>query len=231
MKVLAIDTAMNACSACVYDHENGQVKSESLEMTRGHAEALMPMIERIMAKANASYGDIDLLAVTKGPGAFTGMRIGISTAKALALVLNKPLVGICSFKALLETYKAQTCPQTGHYAILIETKRTDYYFALFDSNNDAIIPGQVMPAETIIKALGKTHPVLLGDAITRFKSENSVYKNLFSSIHMQEFPDIEIISKMAIEDWERKNKKEPFTPSYLRPADVSYAKPATRYIE
>ena len=72
MRVLAIDTALEACSAAVLDTERGKVASESLPMLRGHAEALMPLIGRVMKQAETAFSALDRIAVTIGPGSFTG---------------------------------------------------------------------------------------------------------------------------------------------------------------
>ena len=86
MRILAIDTALEACSAAVLDTELGAVVArESMAMARGHAEALMPLIARVMEEGGLDFTQIDRIAVTTGPGSFTGMRVGIAAARGLAL--------------------------------------------------------------------------------------------------------------------------------------------------
>ena len=80
MRVLAIDTALEACSAAVLDTNSGIAASETLVMTRGHAEAVTPLIARVMSAAAIEFVDLDRIAVTTGPGSFTGLRVGISAA-------------------------------------------------------------------------------------------------------------------------------------------------------
>src|SRR5260370_36449248 len=95
MRVLAIDTALAACSAAVLDTEyGGIVASESLQMVRGHAEALMPLLQRVMNQARMGFPDIDRIAVTTGPGSFTGLRVGIAAARGMALAADKPARGL-----------------------------------------------------------------------------------------------------------------------------------------
>src|ERR1700683_181013 len=95
MRVLAIDTALAACSAAVLDTEyGGIVASESLPMVRGHADALMPLLQRAMNRARLSLPDIDRIAVPTGPGSFTGLRVGIAAARGIALAADKPGVGL-----------------------------------------------------------------------------------------------------------------------------------------
>ncbi len=98
--LLAIDTCFNACSAALYDEaEKRVIASDYQEMERGHAEALGPMIERLFAASGTTPDQLKRIAVTYGPGTFTGLRIGLSFAKGMALALDIPLVGLNSLKA------------------------------------------------------------------------------------------------------------------------------------
>src|SRR5919108_1302753 len=94
MRVLAIDTALEACSAAVLDTSGGITASETAIMTRGHAEALMPLLARVMIQAGIEFGDLDRIAVTTGPGSFTGLRVGISAARGIALAAGKSGIGL-----------------------------------------------------------------------------------------------------------------------------------------
>ena len=86
MRVLAIDTALEACSAAVFDTSSGVLASETRGMARGHAEHLMPLIARVMNEGGFEFADLDRIAVTTAPGSFTGLRVGISAARGIALV-------------------------------------------------------------------------------------------------------------------------------------------------
>jgi tRNA threonylcarbamoyladenosine biosynthesis protein TsaB len=94
MRVLAIDTALEACSAAVLETSGGITASETMAMTRGHAEAVMPLIARVMNAAVVEFADLDRIAVTTGPGSFTGLRVGISAARGIALAAGKPAIGL-----------------------------------------------------------------------------------------------------------------------------------------
>jgi tRNA threonylcarbamoyladenosine biosynthesis protein TsaB len=98
-RLLAIDTTFGACSAAVL--QGGHVLAKRFEvMARGHAEALAPMVEAVMRDAGVAFGDLDRLAVTTGPGSFTGQRVGLAFMRALRVALNKPLIGITSLAAM-----------------------------------------------------------------------------------------------------------------------------------
>src|SRR5215210_9449557 len=100
MRILAIDTALGACAAAVLDSSAGTIlASESLPMVRGHAEAVMPLIARVMDAARCEFADLDRIAVTVGPGSFTGLRVGIAAARGIALAAGKRAVGVSTLSA------------------------------------------------------------------------------------------------------------------------------------
>jgi tRNA threonylcarbamoyladenosine biosynthesis protein TsaB len=101
VKILAVDTALGACSVALA--ENGAVIAEDWrEMQRGHAEALAPMVDSLMRKAGVPLAGVDRLAVTTGPGTFTGQRVGLAFMRAMALALKKPVIGITTMDAMAE---------------------------------------------------------------------------------------------------------------------------------
>ena len=96
--LLAIDSAGAACSAAVW--HDGQLAASRLErMARGQSERLLPLIEEAMAESGLGYADLAAIAVTTGPGGFTGARIGLAAARGLALASGKPAIGVGSFLA------------------------------------------------------------------------------------------------------------------------------------
>ena len=101
MRVLAIDTALEACSVAVFDTAHADARAqETLPMQRGHAEILMPLIARMLDRAELEAADLDRIAVTTGPGSFTGLRVGIAAAQGLAFGTSRPIVGISALDAL-----------------------------------------------------------------------------------------------------------------------------------
>lgn len=130
MIILAFDTSVTGCAVCV--HKNGQDWVETFATERGQAEFLVPMIEKVMQQAEISYQDIDRIAVTVGPGSFTGVRIGLSTAKALALTLDRPLLGFNTLDVIAYGVVEKTL-------ILIDTKRGDYYGQISGEGDQAKI--------------------------------------------------------------------------------------------
>ena len=103
MNILALDTSMQACSVAVLKTPaSGKTGLSGLyeERERGHAERLMAMIDEALCSAGLTIKQIDRFAVCKGPGAFTGVRIGIAAARGLAMVCKKPLIGIGTLEVM-----------------------------------------------------------------------------------------------------------------------------------
>jgi tRNA threonylcarbamoyladenosine biosynthesis protein TsaB len=99
--LLAIDTAANLCAASVQD-AGGERGRAVLDLGKGHAEHLMGVIEAALKEARTAYGELDAIAVSVGPGSFTGVRVGVATARGLALALKIPAVGVTTLEAIAE---------------------------------------------------------------------------------------------------------------------------------
>ena len=165
LKVLAFDTATSSCAITIW--QNHQILAEEQQfIDRGHAEVLVPLIETVLIQANLSYQELDLLAVTTGPGAFTGIRIGLATARSLAVVCNLPLIGITNFEALVN---ATPKPERLGCKILVvlETKRSDFYICMYDENLSVLVEPQTIDGSGLGLLVQKGTLLLTGDAIER----------------------------------------------------------------
>jgi tRNA threonylcarbamoyladenosine biosynthesis protein TsaB len=100
MRILAIDAALPAVSACVMDQGVAEpLASETVEMARGHAEALIPLVRRVMEAVDGGFDSLDRIAVTVGPGSFTGIRVGVAAARGFGLARGIPVVGVSTLAA------------------------------------------------------------------------------------------------------------------------------------
>lgn len=170
ISVLALESAAGACSAALYT--NGGIIARRWEaMARGHAEALVPMAAAVMD--GCGYDSLDAVAVTVGPGAYTGLRIGLSAARGIALAAGLPIVGITSFAAVAHGVAPEN--RTGSPMIVaLETKRDDIYVQILDADlQPQSEPACLMPEE-IAAALGQyldSGPLLVaGDAARRVQA-------------------------------------------------------------
>ncbi|MSO72764.1 MAG: tRNA (adenosine(37)-N6)-threonylcarbamoyltransferase complex dimerization subunit type 1 TsaB [Rhodospirillaceae bacterium] len=134
MLILAFDTSAGACSAVLWRDE-AVLSSGRVLMDQGQAEALMPLIEEVMARGGATYADLDRIAVSVGPGSFTGVRVGLSAARGLGLAAGKPIVGVTTTEILAASVsdaERQSAGEFAHVLAAIDTKRGDLYVQQFD---------------------------------------------------------------------------------------------------
>lgn len=151
MRVLAIDTALAACAAAVLDTRHVAVMaSETLPMTRGHAEAVMPLIARVMDQAGIEFGDLDRIAVTTGPGSFTGLRVGISAARGIALAAGKPAVGLST----LAGYAAPHIAENDDSAVVsaIDARHEHVYLQVFGPGGRTVVSPRIAPIKEAVRA-------------------------------------------------------------------------------
>ena len=141
MRVLAIDTALEACSAAVLDTEQGVLAAASLPMARGHAEALMPLIAKVMGEASTAFAELDRVAVTTGPGSFTGLRVGISAARGIALASGKPAFGLTTLAAFAAPYIAGD--DSIALVVAIDARHEHVYLQVFGPGGRTLVPPRI----------------------------------------------------------------------------------------
>ena len=146
MNILAVDTALGACSVAVLSGD--RILAHRFElMDRGHAERLAPMVEEAMREAGISFSTLDRLTVTTGPGTFTGQRVGLAFMRGLRVALKKPLAGVTTLEAMCAAAMAETKTQSA--AALHDAKRGEVYFALVASGNVLIEPSIAVLDEAV----------------------------------------------------------------------------------
>lgn len=163
MRVLAIDTALEACAAAVFDTErDAMVASESLPMVRGHAEALLPLIARVMDGAQCEFAELDRIAVTTGPGSFTGLRVGISAARGIAMTAGKPAVGLTTLAALAAPLMAQG--DLSPVAAVIDARHEHVYLQVFGHGGRVLMAPRIVSIRDAVRAASAGPARLTGSA-------------------------------------------------------------------
>jgi len=215
--VLACDTTQGACSAALY--QNGAVLAAALEpMQKGHAEALMPMLDNLMARASLSMQAVDRLAVTHGPGSFTGVRVGLSAMRGLALALNVPLKTYGTFQVM-----ARGAATGSALLVAVDARRQTFYAQSFDADGQAENPPQALDLAATL-ALHPARPLaVIGSAAPILTAADGRLK----AHAAPDWPDAAILAQMAAHDpaWENLPPAEPL---YLRPPDASLPDPAKK---
>jgi tRNA threonylcarbamoyladenosine biosynthesis protein TsaB len=163
MLILAIDTALDACAAAVLDTDKNKViAQESAAMKRGHAEALMPLVGRVMKQSGIGFASLDRIAATTGPGSFTGLRVGLSAARGIALAAGKPVAGITTLSALAAPHVSEH----GEHPIIsvIDARHEHVYLQVVSGHGGPLVTPRVAPITEALEASRFGAPLLVGNA-------------------------------------------------------------------
>ena len=168
MTILAVETALGACSAAVIS--DGRIVAQEHEaMLRGHAEALAPMVQRVMKQAGMEFRSLQRVAVTTGPGTFTGQRVGLAFARALALALKIPAIGISTLE-VMAAEALNRFPDSRWAISVADAKRGEIYLAAAAPGGELLISARLLPCGDIGNAVSVavekfgSAPVLAGTA-------------------------------------------------------------------
>ncbi len=218
--ILSIDTAGPACQVVLAEGE-AIVSEESVAMLRGHGEALVPMVERVLNESGLSYDDLDRVAVTMGPGSFTGMRVGLAAARGFGTSLNIPVVGIGTLEALAVSDEIESDVNAVR-CVALDARNGLVYGQRFDANGVAIDQPSVMADLVFVSSVpndarlvGPTTPVLA--ALVRSARKRAVTLGRADAV-----PSSQAMAKLgaraAVGDKPR--------PLYLKAATTAVSKPA-----
>lgn len=218
MKILAVDTALGACSAALLDDELIRVHCFE-QMERGHAERIASMVHEAMTASGVGFADLDRLAVTVGPGTFTGQRVGYAFMRALRLALKKPLIGVTTLAAMAQAAMAESGARGA--VVLHDAKRGEVY-AYAEVDGATVLPVQLTTLEaasrSIVDATDSFDGVLaLAGTASGFASECYRAKGRAADKTQVCLPDALWVARIAL------HEPEPDTlprPLYLRPPDA-----------
>lgn len=198
MKILGLDTSSKRCTVCILEDNNVVIELHS-DDEKTHSQTLMPLIDEMFKKTNLSLIDIDMLACCVGPGSFTGVRIGISTAKAFADVYNFKTFGVSSLEGLAYNIKEEisllhtsSAAKTGSspenskdckdytnqnifliICSLIDAKNENVYYGLFDENYNKIEELSTCSIDELIDKLKRLDKPIafVGDGALAYKEK------------------------------------------------------------
>lgn len=150
--ILALDTATEACSVAL--HHNGKIYTLNELSPRSHTQLILPMVDKLLKKSGIQLSDVNYLAFGRGPGSFTGVRVGVSVAQGLAMGANLPVVAVSNLKAMAE--EAYQKIKAEKVVALIDARMNEVYFAQFVRQGDKwveIVPEQVCSPEKAISQM------------------------------------------------------------------------------
>jgi tRNA threonylcarbamoyladenosine biosynthesis protein TsaB len=216
MLILAIDTALEACAVAVLDTETSAlVSSETQLMARGHAEALMPMVDRVVKSAGIGFMQLDRIAVTVGPGSFTGLRVGISAARGLALAAGKDVVGVTTLSA----YAAPDVAQDDRHPVVsaIDARHDHVYFQMVSGSGEVLIAPDVRSVAAAVEAASEKTPRLVGNAARLLAERWPAHASPPHSVNATAAPDIGWVAWLGAAANPANSRARPF---YLRAPDA-----------
>jgi tRNA threonylcarbamoyl adenosine modification protein YeaZ len=216
MKILAIDTALPAVSVCVLDSAEALPDVvESVAMERGHAEALLPMIDRVMARVDGGFSALGRIAVTVGPGSFTGLRVGIAAARAIGIACGVPTVGVSTLAALAAPLILDEKPDV--IAVAIDAKHGNVYFVAFEPGGRMLKPPHLSTVREAVHSLEGRAVRLAGSGAPMLAIEawsQGISAEVAGSTTV---PDIAFVARLGlIADPD----SAPARPLYLKPPDA-----------
>ncbi len=200
--ILNIETSTKNCSVSIAKEGNLVHYKEINDGNYSHAEKLHPFIMEVLSEAKIDKSSIDAIAVSKGPGSYTGLRIGVSAAKGLCFALNIPLISIDTLKSLATSTKVDD----GYIIPMLDARRMEVYAAIFDSNYNQVreIKAEIID-ETSFEEFQGSNLLLLGDGAAKCKEvlngANITYLDAkFPSSKEMAFLSYEKYKKNDIED-------------------------------
>ncbi|MBM3563976.1 MAG: tRNA (adenosine(37)-N6)-threonylcarbamoyltransferase complex dimerization subunit type 1 TsaB [Alphaproteobacteria bacterium] len=212
MRILAIDTALPAVSACVLDQDAAApIAAESIEMERGHAEALLPLIKRVMEKVEGGFSSLNRVAVTVGPGSFTGIRIGLAAGQAIALACKAEIVGVSTLAALAAPLILD--PFDGIVAAAIDARHDKVYIAAFGPAGGPLLSPRRASAHEALRALGAGPLLLVGSGAPLLAKEARARGVPVKIASEQAAPDIAFVARLGLA---AQPESAPARPLYLK---------------
>lgn len=221
MNILALDTAQNACSVAVMRAGN-QSAREFEWRPRGHAEVLASMIRRVMGQADMSFNQLDRVAVTVGPGSFTGLRVGIATARGIALAADIPIIGISSLEAVAANVEQDT-KQALPICVMFDARRGEVYAQLFGASLEALSEPCACAPAAVADILPAQKTIGIGSGVELvLQALGAEQAQMLVPSEALNVPDAAIIAKLA---QTREPESMPAEPLYLRAPDAKPQKP------
>lgn len=222
MILLAIDCAASLCAACVYEMDTATERGRAvLDLGKGHAEHLMAVIAQALERAGVGYADLGAVAVSVGPGSFTGLRVGVSTARGLALALAIPATGVTTLEALA----AETRDKLGTFPVLaaLDAGRGEIHAGLYDELGAVRYAPAVMTLdEAAALAASLERPLLAGTAAQAIGDR--LGERLVGLGPLNATADIAVYARVAAAKGAGTEKPKPL---YLRAPD---AKPQASFV-
>lgn len=214
--ILALETSADICAAALV--EDGDILGvRQAAMSRGHAEALVPMVQELAGTAGIALTNLDLIGVTRGPGSFTGVRTGIAAARGFAIASGATAIGVSSLQAVARGVVGGGAASPHPVLCVLETRRADYFAQIFGSDGAPHGAPEVMTAQDLFLLIGSMQPVLAGNAVDRLLSSYDGDPGLLRRDPGSGNPDPVDVAALARTIFEKQGvAQDTLSPLYLR---------------
>jgi tRNA threonylcarbamoyladenosine biosynthesis protein TsaB len=221
MLVLALDTALDRTAVAVTDGRRLAV-ARTQAMDRGHAERLFGLLGDILDEAGVGVGDVDRIAVTVGPGSFTGIRVALAAARGLGLATGRPVVGVGTLDAL-----AASCPEPvdGPILAVIDARRGELYAALYAPDGSTLEAPFVADADRVIDRIADRAGAVVGSGAPILSHALAIAGRRIPPLFPMDGPDPLVVARLGAAMMPSSRAPGPV---YLRAPD---AKPQTSQAE
>jgi len=215
--ILGIETSTKICSVALANN-NKLLALKEEGGAYSHAEKLTIFIEEVLKLANKTIKDVDAVAISKGPGSYTGLRIGVSTAKGLCYALDKPLIAVDTLQAMAKNPALIQEHAPALFCPMIDARRMEVYTALYDANNNMVEPitAKIIDENSFANYL-KTHQIVFfGDGAEKCKISLENHQNaIFSD---ERLPSAQFINQIALKKFQQQQFENVayFEPYYLK---------------
>ena len=211
--IVNIETATKNCSVSIAENGKTLAIKELNDGGYSHAEKLHIFIKEVLSTSGFSWGDLNAVAVSKGPGSYTGLRIGVSAAKGLCFALNIPLISVPTLQSLSQKISIEE----GCKVPLLDARRMEVYSAVYSKNNSLLraVEAEVITENSFAKELKKGLVYFLGDGAEKCK-ELITHKNAVFMVN--KYPSANEMSTLSFEKYTQKNFEDVayFEPFYLK---------------
>ncbi|WP_298532761.1 tRNA (adenosine(37)-N6)-threonylcarbamoyltransferase complex dimerization subunit type 1 TsaB [uncultured Algibacter sp.] len=211
--ILNIETATTNCSVSLSDNGETIMIKEDNDKSYSHAERLHVYIESVLKEAHISSVDLSAIAISKGPGSYTGLRIGVSAAKGLCFAMDKPLISVATLQALAW----QVTIKEGCIVAMLDARRMEVYSAIFDANHSQIrnTQAQILDEASFSEYLEKGKVYFIGNGVEKTKAliehPNAVFID-------GKLPSANEMSNLAFTKYQKSDTEDVayFEPYYLK---------------
>jgi len=193
--LLAIDTGQAACSVALW--RDGAVVAHRLSpMPKGHAEALVPMIEEVQAEAGFTFEDLDAFAVTVGPGTFTGLRVGLATARGLAVAAGKPLIGVTTLEAIAWPVR-QEAKDGAAIIATFDARRNEAYLQCFAASGASITEPALVSLDEVAAHVPDQALICVGTGSALVRDRLTAHAHNIGLSSAAALPDARVVAEIA----------------------------------